>query len=134
MSLPSGPWYSLLRKWFSWLCKEKLLSSAYTESKLGSRVCPWRQKPPDASLLLSFLSWEHTVVSLCQTRVYHMWFSLLQLSLQRINQLWQMKGLGKSVCPREGKSYHFGGKITVWEDSLSVYAPPPPNTTNCFKG
>lgn len=56
ISLPSSPWYSLLRKWFSWLCKEDLLSSAYTESKLGSRVCPWRQKLPDASLLLSFLS------------------------------------------------------------------------------
>lgn len=33
---------------------------------------------------------------------------------------------------REGKSHHFGGIITVWENSLSVYAPP--NATTASRG
>lgn len=108
-------------------CPQPILRASWA---LG---CPWRQKPPDASLLFFFLSWEHTVVPLCQTRVYHMWFSLLQLSLQRINRLWQLMGLRGSVCSREGKSHHFGGVKSQF-GKIALACMPPPNTTNCFKG
>lgn len=54
-----------------------------------------------------------------------MWFSLLQLSLQRINQLWQLMGLGGQFAP--GKTNHttLGVKSQFGKIALVCMRPPP---------
>lgn len=129
MSLSSGLWHFLLRKWFSVLCRQESLSSPTPRVNWTPQCLP-----EDRCLqthLSPFLPLQGALCSPSPPNqgVPHE-ISLLRLSFAE-DQLWELLSQRRAVCPREGKSHHFGKQSQFEKNSLSVYIP---KHHPCFKG